>query len=237
MDTDANVRSFNAIARAAGAFWLITVVCGFFAEAVARGRLIVTDNPGATAHSIMASEAFFRLGLVADLVVAVTMAAATVILYEIFRGSSRLLALAQLCFGLCGCIILAANLTTLSQPLTLLGRLSALGGMDRGSLNLLALGALKSYSIAYNVSLSFFALQVGSIGLLILRSRLFPRLFGLLFLIEAVCNTIYPYSVLLTPAFAAKLFPLILLPGLPAEAGFAGWLLVMGMRSKPADAE
>jgi hypothetical protein len=106
--------------------------------------------------------------------------------------------------------------------------------MNASSLNLLALGALKSYSIAYNISLSFFAVQVGLLGVLILRSRLFPRLFGILFLIEAVCNSVYAYSVLLAPAFASRLFPLILLPGLPAEAGFAGWLLLMGIkRTRP----
>jgi hypothetical protein len=121
-------------------------------------------------------------------------------------------------------------LATLSEPLILLGRLAPLGGMMAPSLNLLALGALKSYSVAYTVSLSFFAVQVGCIGLLIVKSRLVPRVFGILFLIEAAVNTFYPYCLLLAPAFAAKLFPLILLPGFPAEAGFAGWLLLMGIK-------
>jgi hypothetical protein len=230
MSTERRSESFDLMARAAGALWIITIVCGIFAEAYARGQLIVTDNPGATAHNIMAAQNLFRLGVVADLLTAASMAGATVILYEIFRSSSRPLALGQLSFGLGGCIILAAGLATLSEPLILLGRLAPLGGMTAPSLNLLALGALKSYSVAYTVSLSFFAVQVGCLGLLILKSRLVPRVFGILFLIEAAVNSFYPYSILLAPAFAAKLFPLILLPGFPAEAGFAGWLLLFGIR-------
>ena len=230
--------SLGLMARAAGAFWLVTVASGLFAEVFARGTLIVTDNPNATAQNILGSETLFRLGLVADLVGVVAMAAATVILYGIFRPAGRVRAVGQLCFGFGGCIILAASLSILSMPLTLIGRLAPLGGMSGPSLNLLALGALKTYSIAYNVSLAFFAIQVGLIGLLILSSKLFPKAFGLLFLIEAVCNSVYAYSVLLAPNVAAQLYPVILLPGLPAEAGFAAWLLIMGMtraRSVPAD--
>src|SRR5690348_9422935 len=110
-------QSFSLMARAAGALWIITILCGIFAEAYARGQLIVTDNPGATAHNIMASQNLFRLGVVADLVTAASMAGATVILYEIFRSSSHPLELGQLSFGLSGCIILAAALGTLSEPL------------------------------------------------------------------------------------------------------------------------
>jgi len=230
MSAEGRPESIDLMARVAGALWVITILCGIFAEAYARGQLIVTDNPVATAHNIMAAQGLFRLGVVADLVTAASMAGATVILYEIFRASSRPLALGQLSFGLGGCIILAAGLANLSEPLILLGRLAPFGGMTAPSLNLLALGALKSYSVAYTVSLSFFAIQVGCLGLLILKSRLVPRVFGILFLIEAAINTFYPYSILLAPAFAAKLFPLILLPGFPAEAGFSGWLLLFGIR-------
>jgi hypothetical protein len=217
-------------ARAAGAFWLVTVAAGLFAEVFVRGGLIVPDNPGATANNIMRSESFFRLGLTADLAGAMAMAAATLLLYGIFQPAGRRLAVGQLAFGFGGCIILAASLPALASPLILLGRLAPLGGMNTASLELLALGALKSYSVAYNVSLAFFAVQVGLIGLLILRSNLFPRAFGILFLIEAVCNSVHVLAVLLAPAVAALLEPYILLPGLPAEAGFALWLLVMGSK-------
>jgi len=223
-------RSLAPMARVAGALWLVTIASGLFAEAFVRDRLIVTDNPDATAHNILESESLFRLGLVADLIGVVAMAAATVILYGIFRPTGRVRAVGQLCFGFGGCIILAASLPILSMPLTLVGRLAPLGGMSGPSLNLLAFGALKTYSIAYNVSLFFFAIQVGLLGLLILNSKLFPRAFGLLFLVEAVCNSVYPITVLLAPPVAAQLYPAILLPGLPAEVGFAAWLLLVGMR-------
>jgi hypothetical protein len=230
MSNGNETRSLGLMARATGGLWLVTVASGLFAEVFVRGRLIVTDDPNATAHNILGSEPLFRMGLVADLIGVVAMGAATVILYGIFRPAGRLRALGQLCFGFGGCIILAASLSILSMPLTLVGRLAPLGGMSGPSLNLLALGALKTYSIAYNVSLAFFAIQVGLLGLLILSSRLFPRAFGLLFLLEAVCNSTYAYTVLLAPTVAAQLYPIILLPGLPAEAGFAAWLLVVGMR-------
>ena len=224
-------------ARAAGALWLVTIVTGIFAEVFVRGGLIVPNDPSATATNIMASETFFRLGLTADLVVAMTQAGASLLLYGIFRPVGQRLAVAQLSFALSGCVILAANLTALSYPLILLGRLAPLGGMSPASLDLLAVGALKAYSVAYTVSLAFFAIQVGLIGLLILRSNLVPKLFGILFLIEAVCNTLYAYALLLAPSAAAPLQSYALLPGLPAEVGFSGWLLLMGVRQARSGAK
>jgi hypothetical protein len=225
-----NHRSAPIAARAAGALWLVTIVAGLFAEVFVRGGLIVPDDPGATASNIMRAETFFRLGLTADLIGALAMAGATLLLYDIFRPAGRRLAVGQLCFGFAGCIILAASLSSLSSPLILLGRLAPLGGMNAASLNLLALGALKSYSISYNVSLAFFAVQVALIGLIILRSDLFPKLFGILFLAESVCNASFVLAVLLAPAVAGRLGSYILLPGLPAELGFAIWLLAMGVK-------
>lgn len=224
-------------ARAAGALWLVTIVTGLFAEVFVRGGLIVPTDPSATATNIMRSETFFRLGLTADLVVAMTQTGASLLLYGIFRPVGQRLAVAQLSFALSGCIILAANLTALSYPLILLGRLAPLGGMSASSLSLLALGALKSYSIGYSVSLAFFAIQVGLLGLLILRSSLVPRVFGILFLIESVCNTIQAFAVLLAPPIASRFGTYLLLPGLPAEAGFAAWLLVMGVRRARSGAQ
>ena len=37
------------------------------------------------------------------------------------------------------------------------------------------------------------------------------------------------FASLLAPALASRLFPWILLPGLPAEGGLALWLLVAGV--------
>jgi Domain of unknown function (DUF4386) len=228
--------SSMAIARIAGLLWLVTVATGLFAEAYVRGSLAVEGDPAATAQKIIAFQQLYRLGLAADLIGDLAYAGVTLILYFMLRETNQRLATGQLCFGMSGAAILASNLVNLAAPLLLLVRLQPLGGLSPQSLALLALGSIKLFSTGYLISMAFFSVQVALLGWIILRSRLFPTLFGWLFLLEALCNAVYVFAALVTPPMAHHLYPYVLLPGLPAEAGFALWLLVMGTkRSRAAD--
>ena len=60
--------SQRTAAKVVGAFYLLMMVTGVFAEFYARGRLIVPADAGQTARNIMASERLFRLGTVSDLI-------------------------------------------------------------------------------------------------------------------------------------------------------------------------
>jgi hypothetical protein len=218
--------------RTAGLLWFVTIAAGIFAEVFVRSRLVIGNDATATAHNILGSEQLFRLGVAADLIGVLAYVGVTLILYLIFRRTSRALAMGQLAFGLGGCFVTAANLPAFSAPIMMLTRLAPLGGMPEPALDLLMLGALKSYSFGYLISLTFFAVQVLLVGVLILASRSYPRLFGWLFLIEAVCNFTYPFLVLIAPALASAVSAYILLPGLPAEGGFAACLVLAGIRRR-----
>jgi hypothetical protein len=55
-------------ARISGAFYLITIITGVFAEVFVRGALVVRDDAAATATNILAHETLYRFGLSADLI-------------------------------------------------------------------------------------------------------------------------------------------------------------------------
>ena len=64
-------------ARLAGAFYLITIVTGVFAEVFVRGALVVRDDAAATAANILAHEPRYRFGLAADLIMLASYIAVT----------------------------------------------------------------------------------------------------------------------------------------------------------------
>ena len=88
---------------------------------------------------------------------------------------------------------------------------------------------LRLHSFGYSISIALFSIQVAAMGLLILRSTFFPRIFGVLFVVEAVCDTISSFGRFLDLGWVERLGGYILVPGLPAEGGFALWLLVVGI--------
>lgn len=55
-------------ARIAGAAYLVVIIAGMFAEAVARGTIIVPGDAASTAANMVAHEQLFRWGFIANIV-------------------------------------------------------------------------------------------------------------------------------------------------------------------------
>lgn len=96
-------------ARIAGAFYLVTILMGVFAEVVVRGALVVRDDAAATATNILAHEPLYRLGLAADLAMIACYIAVTLLFYDLFRPVGRSLSLLAAFFSLVGLAFLAVN--------------------------------------------------------------------------------------------------------------------------------
>lgn len=75
-------------ARAAGVFWLMTILTSTFA-AIVGGRLVVSGDAAATAANILAQEALFRLGTAANLIATACYVAATLLVFELLKPVSR----------------------------------------------------------------------------------------------------------------------------------------------------
>jgi len=64
------------------------------------------------------------------------------------------------------------------------------------------------------------------------RSGYMPRIIGVLMAIAGVCYVINSFALLLSPALAGALFPVILMPALVAELSLALWLMVKGVNAE-----
>jgi len=78
-EPEAGVRSPLATARVAGVLYLVIIVLGLFTELYVRSRLIVPDDPGATAAAILGAQGLFRLGFLTDSLVFLSDAAVAVL--------------------------------------------------------------------------------------------------------------------------------------------------------------
>jgi hypothetical protein len=66
-------------------------------------------------------------------------------------------------------------------------------------------------------------------GQLIARSGYLPRLIGRAMQLAGICYLVNSFALIVSPQFAAQLFPAILLPCFVAELAFASWLLLRGV--------
>lgn len=216
-------------ARIAGACYWIVVAGGLFAGAV-DGFLYVRGDPVATAQAIATHETLWRWGIGVHLFyLAFPAIIMDVLLYRIFKPVQPTVALLALASALTAGAVEGAALLQLSFPLVATevhAPVAALGEAERQALVYIA---IRLYETGSGFALLFFSGFCAAVGALILRSRLVPRVVGILMLAAGISYFVSSLTLVVAPALADLLLPWIILPCFVGEASLATWLLVKGV--------
>jgi hypothetical protein len=205
--------------RLAGLLYLIIIIAGLGAELGLRGPLIDFQDAGTTAAAILDAPGQFRLAIAADLVMALCDAGLAILLYLIFRIASPGLALSAMVFRLIQTVLIAANLLFLQAAWLLISGASALADA-----NALALILLDLHGHGYDLGLVFFGVNSLIMGLLVIRSGLFAKTFGVGLAIAGFVYLIGSGLRFFAPELSAAFAPAYLLTIL-AETAFCFRLL------------
>jgi hypothetical protein len=219
----------QAYARVGGLLYLIIIVAGVLGELFVRGRIVVSGDAAATASNIMASPLLWRIGIVGDLIMHACDVPLMVIFYVLLRPVNRTLALLALLFNLIQTAVLVANKLNLLMPLFLLGNSDYLKAVEPRQLHMLSYLFIRLHGHGFSVGLIFFGFTALVLGYLIFKSGYLPRVLGVLMQIAGLCYLTNSFTLLLAPAVADRMFPLILLPPFVAELSLCLWLLAKGV--------
>ena len=211
------------LARIAGVFYLIITGFALFAYLYVRGQVIVPGNMAQTAINMMAHEKLYRLGFSAAVIVVISNLPLGLILYELLKVVNRRLALLALLFIIVSTTIEAVNLFNYITPLFPL-TLPELRGYDLSTRNAVASVPIKLFGYAFSVSLTFFGVFCALAGTLIIRSKFFPAIFGVLMIVAGVTYWINSFRL-----FLALPIPYLPWVTLVAELSLALWLLIVGL--------
>ena len=224
------------LARAAGLCYLLVIAGGLFAQGVVRGSLIVPGDAAATTRAIADDLMLWRWGLAVHLLYLLPALVVNVIVSRLFWTVSPLLARLALAFGVAGVVIEAGSLIQLAVPLTLTDDAGAFAGWPEDDRQALTYLATQLFSTGFGFSLVFFAGFCVLVGVLIVRTRVVPRVLGVLMVVAGACYVVNTLALVVSPAVSGAIFPAILLPAFIAELSLALWLLVKGARV-PAPAQ
>jgi Domain of unknown function (DUF4386) len=217
-------------ARVAGVLYVVIIAFGIFAEVVVRSRLIVDGDARETATNITDSEALFRLGFAADLVVFLCDVALAVILYFVFRPVSRTLSLLAAAFRLTQTAIIGFNLLNMFAALLILTDADYLGAFDDRQSESLSLFMLDLHAYGYTLGLTFFGVSTVIVGYLVLSSGCMPRLLGAALCLAGIGYVLDSAAFFLVAGYDGSISPILLAPALVGEVWFAVWLLLRGRR-------
>jgi hypothetical protein len=213
-------------ARLAGVCYLVVIAGGLFAQLYVRGQLIVVGDAEATLRSIAEHESLWRWGVAVHLLYLVSAIMVNLLVAGLFRSA---LARVALVLALTGTTIEAMSLLFTYVPVAIIENGDALSGLSGDQRAALSYLAVRVFSTGFGFSLLFFGGFCVLIGVLILRSRLTPRVLGVLMIGAGVCYVVNTVAGILAPAVAAAINPAILVPCLLGELALALWLLIKGV--------
>src|SRR6266481_9958038 len=143
-------------ARITGAFYLLTILTGIFAQGFVSGGLVVDGDAAATATNILTHRGFFQLGFTVYLIEMACQIAITALFYDLLKPTGRSVSLVAAFLGLAGSVIKTFSRVFFIVPLFVLGGAHYLSVFSAEQLQALALLFLKVNDRGAGVALVFF---------------------------------------------------------------------------------
>jgi hypothetical protein len=218
-------QSPRSLARAAGLFWLLTILTSMFAFIIA-GKFLVAGNAAATAANLTEHDGLQRLAFMANLVATICYLAVTLLMYVLLKPINRNVSLMGAFFSIVGCAVGTVSCLLFLAPLAVLKSGLAPGGFTVDQSQDLALTLLTLSARANDIGLVFFGCHVLTIGYLIRRSTFLPRVLGTLLFVTGACYLTNSFATFFALPFKAYLMPVVGLGGLLGEGALTGWLLI-----------
>jgi Domain of unknown function (DUF4386) len=213
--------------RAAGLLYLALAVLGAFSLLYVPSKLIVPDNPSATASNILASEMLYRLSIVSGLMSAVVFIFLARALYRLFHEVSRAHASLMVTLVMISVAIGFALTVNDIAALMVLRAADLLSVFTQSQREALALLFLRLGGEGVLVAQIFWGLWLFPFGVLVVRSGFLPSILGVLLIINGAAYIVSSLTGLLLPAYADLVNRVTLIPML-GEIWIMLWLLIKG---------
>lgn len=223
--------SNTALARIAGALYLLLAACGGFSELYVRSGVRVAGDAAATAQNIADSATLFRIAFAADLVNITCFLLVALTLYALLNPVHHPAAVAMLAMNATGVAIMSVNMLNHAGALLAATRadFSAVLGVESSE----AMSALflELHSHGYSIAQIFFGLWLLPLGYLLFRSGLVPRVLGVVVMVGCFSYLAGIPLNFLSSGVESALPTIIAMPAAVAELSLIVWLLVKGVRS------
>jgi hypothetical protein len=216
----------------AGFLWLLSAITGGWGMSYIRSNILVPGDAAATAAHIVASESWFRAAIVGGLLSQLCLFFFGLVLFQLFRETGRQLATVLLTAIVITVAVAVVNVLNLWGALLILTPTDYLKAFSQDQLNAMAMTLLRlNNSLGQALVELFWIPYFFAFGLLVLKSRLLPKILGLLLLIMSAGFAANDLTKFLSPHFYPGFFTQLAmflgaLGGIPTML----WLLIRGAR-------
>jgi Domain of unknown function (DUF4386) len=221
----------NRYARAAGVAMVLTMIFGALGEMVIPNRIIMHGDAAGTAANILAHNTLFRAGFAAYFVEGVCDIALCLFFYVLLEPVNRHVALLSAFFGIASMVTYATSEASYFNSSLMLSEVSGMSAFTVEQRNALAMLSMRVSGAIASLFLALYGIASMIRGYLIMRSRYFPAVLGVLLMIGGLGFMLATTTYVLAPSYRSDL---MLLPMAVAGLPLMVWLLVKGVRPRDA---
>ena len=203
---DEKVYSLNARARIVFLYWALYAAPAIYSLQYVRPKLIVFGDAVATVNNILTHELLFRMGIVSHLIAQVFLLFFGMAVLRLFKGVSKTWATIFWTSIMMSVAITVVNTLNYVAPLVLLGKAGYLRTFQQDQLHALVMVFLRLSNYGQALFEIFWGLYLFAFGLLILKSRYIPMVFGILVIVGSLGFPINTFTKLLVPEFHPAVF-------------------------------
>ncbi len=222
--------SQRSIAKIAGLFYLAYIVI-FAASQFIQGKPIVSGDAAATANAIVASQGMFRLGVTLELIAAILFLLAAWSLYALFKPVNQDLALLFLLLNLVGVGIECVYTMIHFAALFLDTGSASMAAFKPDQMQTLGLIFLKVSGMGSMACTLFYGVWLFPLGVLVIQSRMLPKVFGILLILDGASLMICFVQMWFFPGYEKWQYPLYPVMFI-AECGLGLWLAIKGVKDR-----
>lgn len=222
-------------ARLAGALYLLMGLPAPFSLLYIPGKVIVRGDATTTANNIRANETLIQAGILGHLFSVIAFIFLAMVLYRLLNRVNAMHAALMVILVLVSIPISLFSVLNELAALTMAGGADYLSVFDQPQLDAFALFFLGVRGKALVIAQIFWGLWLLPYGLLVMRSGFFPRILGVLLIINGVAYPVLSLTSLFFPD-SFELVNRIAFPALLGELWMMLWLLIKGAKVEPSEA-
>ncbi len=232
MKTTTLTENQRTAALISGIAILVMTIAATIANDITIGKLVVEKNTTETLKNILASKGTLNIGIYSWLIILVCDVVAAWGLYIFFKPVRKDLSLIAAWFRLIYAAMLAAAIFNLVYVHILIHPAMPLPEESLARLGRDVMFYLDAFNATWSVSLIVFGIHILLVGILVMKSKYVPKIFGIILIIAFIGYTLIHSSHLLFPEYkdAMRIVEWIFLFPMLGEVALGVCLLIKGMR-------
>ncbi|MCL2116153.1 MAG: DUF4386 domain-containing protein, partial [Methanobrevibacter sp.] len=198
------INGLSKNARIAGFMYLIFIITTIFADLFGN---IGFGDAATIVNTIVSNSFLFQIGFISNLFTAVFFFLAAWFLYRILKPVNKNIALLFLLLNLSGVITQCIATLNLISAMTVLSGANYLQAIATDQIQAQAMLFIEIYKNGFNIAQIFYGAWVFPLGYLIFKSRFFPKILGILLMIDCFAILTYFLQFFIFPEYTLIAYP------------------------------